>query len=455
MAAPDRRAAAMSPLRRPLRGEVVRAPGSTGPTVGGSPAGTAGPDAAAAAPVAPPAGSESSARAAIPPLPPTAPAAARRGPSAYDAAGRPATGDHDVRRGLRVAAGYSWRLIVIGIAVYAVFLLLGRLQFVAIAVFVGLVLAALLRPLADLLDRVLPRGLAVALSLLLALVVIAGIFTFIGASVAGSWSGLSAQFSGGVAEIQRWLTQGPLHLRSADLTRLVEQGRSWIGQHRGALIGQLAGGAGVAAEIFAGMALAVFCAIFFIHSGDRMWAWFLDQLPDGPRGRWDSAGRAGWTTFAGYTRGIVVVAATNGALVGIALGILRVPLALPLALLVFFATFIPLVGAPVALAVATVVALAARGPWIAIAVLVLIVIIGQLEGHVLQPLVMSRAVHLHPVAVGLAVASGTVLAGTIGAVVAVPLIAVGWSVARQLRPSVIETPPPTPAAAAGTDPGGG
>jgi len=365
------------------------------------------------------------------------------------------TAAHDVRRGLRVAAGYSWRFIVIGIAVYAVFLLLGRLQFVAIAVFVGLVLAALLRPLADLLDRVLPRGLAVALSLLLALVVIAGIFTFIGASVAGSWSGLSAQFSGGVAEIQRWLTQGPLHLRSADLTRLVEQGRAWIGQHRGALIGQLAGGAGVAAEIFAGMALAVFCAIFFIHSGDRMWAWFLDQLPDGPRGRWDAAGRAGWTTFAGYTRGIVVVAATNGALVGIALGILRVPLALPLALLVFFATFIPLVGAPVALAVATVVALAARGPWIAIAVLVLIAIIGQLEGHVLQPLVMSRAVHLHPVAVGLAVASGTVLAGTIGAVVAVPLIAVGWSVARQLRPSVIEAPPPTPTAAVGTDPGWG
>ena len=127
------------------------------------------------------------------------------------------------------------------------------------------------------------------------------------------------------------------------------------------------------------------------------------------------------------------MAATNAALVCVALLVLRVPLALPLSLLVFFATFLPIIGAPLALAVATVVALAGRGPLIAVFVLVLIVVIGQFESHVLQPLVMSRAVAIHPVVVVLSVACGTVLAGIIGAIVAVPLVSVAWAVRRALR----------------------
>jgi putative heme transporter len=120
-------------------------------------------------------------------------------------------------------------------------------------------------------------------------------------------------------------------------------------------------------------------------------------------------------------------------LVCLALLILRVPLALPLALLTFFAAFIPLIGSPVALGVATLVALAARGPLIAVLVLGLVVLIGQIEGHVLHPMVMSRAVNLHPLAVALTVASGTVLAGVIGAVMAVPMVAVAWTVWTELR----------------------
>ena len=153
----------------------------------------------------------------------------------------------------------------------------------------------------------------------------------------------------------------------------------------------------------------------------------------GDRHRWDGAARAGWATFAGYTRGVVIIAATNAALVCVALLLLRVPLALPLALLVFFAAFIPLIGSPIALAVATLVALAGRGPLIAVLVLVLIVVIGQIEGNLLHPMVMSRAVNLHPLAVALTVASGTVLAGVIGAVVAVPLVAVAWTIWTDLQ----------------------
>jgi predicted PurR-regulated permease PerM len=205
-----------------------------------------------------------------------------------------------------------------------------------------------------------------------------------------------------------------------------------VTQNGGSLAGQALGGASVAAEVLTGLALAVFCSVFFLNSGSRIWDWLLTQV-GGNNHRWDGAARAGWATFAGYTRGIVIIAGTNAALVCVALLILRVPLALPLALLTFFATFIPLIGAPIALFVATLVALAARGPLIALLVLALIVLIGQIEGHLLQPLVMSRAVNIHPLAVALSVASGTVIAGVIGAVVAVPLVAVTWTVWTTLK----------------------
>jgi predicted PurR-regulated permease PerM len=164
-----------------------------------------------------------------------------------------------------------------------------------------------------------------------------------------------------------------------------------------------------------------------------MWRWFIGQLPRSARPPWDRAGRAAWHTFAGYTHGTLIVAGTNAVMVAVALFILRVPLAFPLALLVFFASFVPLIGSPIALAVAAVVALAGRGLYIALAVVVLIVLIGQFEGHVLNPLVMSRAVRLHPVVVALSVIGGSLVAGIIGAVMVVPFVSVSWSVIKSLR----------------------
>ncbi|MFE2182446.1 AI-2E family transporter, partial [Streptomyces sp. NPDC059455] len=178
---------------------------------------------------------------------------------------------------------------------------------------------------------------------------------------------------------------------------------------------------------------ACFFSYLYNLAGHGLCLWFGGQHPvrAGPRGA--GAARAAWTTFAGYTRGIIVVAASNATLVGIALFLLRVPLALPLTLLVFFATFVPLIGSPIALAVATVVALAGRGPAIAAVVLLLIVAVGQFEGHVLHPLVMSWAVRLHPVVVAISVIAGSIVAGVVGAVVAVPMVSVAWSVTRALR----------------------
>lgn len=342
----------------------------------------------------------------------------------------PDSRDTRVPRSLDVAAAYAWRLIVIGAVVFALLALLAKLEFVFVAVFVGMIVAALLGPFSRRLSGFLPRGVAVAISLLLLLVGLILIFTFIGSQVAGQWTTLSSEFDDGITQIRAWLRDGPLGTVGSDIIKWADDANTWLLNNRNTLAQRALGEVGRVVEVFAGIALALFSAIFFMLGGDRIWDWVASLFPKDVQHRVDGAGQVAWNTFAGYTRGIVVIAATNAILVCIALLILQVPLALPLSLLVFFGTFIPIVGAPIAMIVAAVVALAARGPLIALAVIVLIALIGQFEGHVLQPLVMSRAVSIHPLAVALAVASGTVLAGVVGAVIAVPVVSVIYAVVR-------------------------
>lgn len=334
---------------------------------------------------------------------------------------------------LRSAAGYAWRLLVVGGAAYAVFVLVERLQLIAIAVFVALVVTSVLRPVADRLARAVPRKLAVLAAILGALVLVAGLLALIGEAVAVEAPNLRREFRSGLDRMEHWLEQPPFHVHPAALSDLQKNIGNYLSTHRATLVSTAVSGAGRVVEVATGSALALFCSVFFIHSGDRMWHWVAQQAPGGARARLDRAARAAWRAFAGYTRGIFIVAASNAAMVGVSLYLLRVPLALPLTLLEFFATFVPLIGSPVAMAVAAVVGLAARGPVTAAIVLVLIVVIGQVEGHVLQPLVMGWAVRLHPVVVALSVIAGDILAGIPGAVVAVPVVSVAWSIVRELR----------------------
>lgn len=334
---------------------------------------------------------------------------------------------------LRTAAGYAWRLLVVGAAAYAVFAVLGRFHEIALALFLGLVAAAMLRPPAALLARVMPRGLAVACALIGSLVLVLGALALVGEAVAGEWPALVREFRDGLGRIQSWLQGPPFRLDSHALSDVQSKIGTYLSSHRSTLLSTALSGAGRVVSVFTVVALALFCSVFFIHSGDRQWNWFCGQLPEGVRGRVAGAGRAAWRTFTGYTHGIVLVAATNAILVGIALYLLGVPLAVPLALLEFVAAFVPLIGSPVALGVAAVVALATQGPLVAALVVALIVVIGQIEGHLLHPLVMSWAVRLHPMVVALSVVAGAIAAGIVGAVVAVPLVSVAWSVHESLR----------------------
>lgn len=343
------------------------------------------------------------------------------------------SGADGINPALRRASEYTWRVLLIGVTAYAVFLVAVRFEPILLALTAALVLTALLGPAVGSLNRFVPRWLAVLGVFVLGLAVVGGLGFLAVRRVADQAGTISADFRSGVGRVDTWLQNGPLHIRSQALNRLPSQVSSYVRAHQSALIGQVLNGAGEVAGVLAMAAFAIFCFVFFAHSGERMWAWFRQQMPERVRPDWQRCGAAAWRTFAGYSRGIVLVAAVNAAMVGIALTILRVPLVLPLVMLEFLASFVPYIGSPIAMALATLVALTTRGIVTAVIVLGLIVLFGQIEGHVLHPLVMGWSVRLHPVVVATSVLAGTVAAGLVGAIAAVPLVSVAWAVVQELR----------------------
>ena len=355
-------------------------------------------------------------------------AGARRNPSVVGF-------DEDTPRWLRTAAGWSWRLVVVVLAVGLVAFATIRVLLVFVAVFLALVFTAVLRPLVNWLSRWIPRGLATPLSMIFAVAVFAGLLTYIGFSVAGQWEDLGDQFNDGIGEIFTTLEESPLHITvtNEDVQGWIDDAQDWVSENSGAIASQAWASVGSVGQVLAVLALATFLTVFFLLRGREMWEWFLNQIPARHRESWFVGGGAAWYTFSGYTRGTFLVAGADGILAVIILLLLDVPLAAPLAVLVFIGAFIPLIGAPAAMVIAMVVALAANGIWNAVIVGIGIALIGQFEGHVLTPLVMGKQVSLHPVVVALVVTSGTLLAGILGAVIAVPLVAVAWSVFSLLR----------------------
>lgn len=355
-------------------------------------------------------------------------AGGRRNPNVYGA-------DYDAPQWLRSAAGVSWRLLIVALAVVVIFTAVWHVQLLLIAVFIALVISAVLRPAVDWLNKGMPRFAATALALIGAIVFFLGLLTWVGFSVAQQWGDLSDQFSNGIDEITKFLESGnlPFKVTSDQVAQWIDTAREWVQSHSGEIASAAASRTGSVVEVFTTLALAMFCAVFFLARGADMWTWFLNQLPARHRDTWKTAGGAGWYTFSGYARGTVIIAVTEAGLAFIILTILRVPLSAPLSVLVFIGAFIPLIGGPAAMVVAMLVALAANGLWSAVFVGLGIALIGQFEGHFLQPLIMGRQVKIHPVVIALAVTGGTLLGGLLGAVIAVPLISVFWSIFSRLR----------------------
>jgi putative heme transporter len=362
----------------------------------------------------------------------------------HDAAGRYATGmpagpsvdpvaDESVTPLVRKTAAWAWRLLVILAAVVALLWLIKRLEVIVVPVALATILTALLLPAVDFLDRRgAPRGGAVALVLLTGIAVVGGILAFVVSQFIEGVPGLVEQVTRSVDGVRDWLINGPLHLSREQIDQAGDATIEALRNNQERLTSGALSTAGTITEIVTGALLVLFTLIFLLLGGRNIFAFVTKIFPEPVRDRVRDAGRAGFHSLIGYVRATFLVALVDAVGIGTGLAIMGVPLALPLASLVFLGAFIPLVGAVVAGALAVVVALIAKGVVYALITLGLVIAVQQLEGHVLQPLVMGRAVSIHPLAIVLAIAGGAVLAGIVGALLAVPTVALLNSAVRVL-----------------------
>ncbi|MBF9129095.1 AI-2E family transporter [Plantactinospora sp. S1510] len=351
--------------------------------------------------------------------------------------------DADVPHGLRIAAAWSWRLIVIGVVGWTLIRVVGTIRIVIIPLIIALLLSALLAPAVGLLLRArFPRSLATAVVLVTGLAAVVGTLTLVVNEFIRGVPDLSRNATDGIRQIQEWLKTGPLHMSDNQLNSYIEQGEQWINENTQALTSGAVSTATTVFEVLTGALLVLFATFFFLRDGGKIWRFIVRLLPVAARWRVDDAGRASWATLVAYVRATVLVAFIDAVGIGIFLVIFDVPFAFPLAALVFLGAFIPIVGATLSGAVAILVALVDSGWVTALIILGVVVGVQQIEGHILQPLIMGRAVAIHPLAVIIAIAAGVVLAGIVGALVSVPLIAVlNTAVRRLARRRPPEVPP--------------
>jgi predicted PurR-regulated permease PerM len=343
------------------------------------------------------------------------------------------TVDDGIPRGVRIAGAWAWRVILFIVAAYLLLKVIAVLRVVIIPVVVALLLAALFQPAAAALRRRgVNKSLAAALVLTSGIVIVLGGLGLIVQTFIAQLPDLTRQVGEGVDEVQRWLAQGPLHLSQAQLSDDIQRLQQELAKNKGALTSGALNTAATLTEVLAGFFVVLFTLFFFLRDGGQIWQFLCRLLPRPARAPVARAGHYSWHTLVSYVRATVIVAFVDAAGIGIGLAVMRVPLALPLAALVFLGAFIPVVGATLSGVVAVLVALVTEGPVTALIILGVVIAVQQLEGHVLQPLIMGRAVALHPLAVILAIATGVVVAGVVGGLVAVPTLAVANTAVRYL-----------------------
>jgi putative heme transporter len=332
--------------------------------------------------------------------------------------------DQSVTPLVRKTAAWAWRLLVIFAALVAVLWAAQKVELIVVPVALATILAALLLPVVDFLDRRgAPRGGAVALVLLGGIATVGGILAFVISQFIEGAPALVEQVSTSIKGVGDWLTNGPLHINQQQIEAARKSAVEALQNNQEKLTSGALSTAGTVTEIVTGALLVLFTLIFVLQGGRNIYGFVTKIFPEHVRERVRDAGRAGFRSLIGYVRATFLVALVDAVGIGTGLAIMGIPLALPLASLVFLGAFIPLVGAVIAGFLAVIVALITKGWIFALITLGLIIAVQQLEGHVLQPLVMGRAVSIHPLAIVLAISGGAVLAGIVGALLAVPTVA--------------------------------
>jgi predicted PurR-regulated permease PerM len=355
----------------------------------------------------------------------------------------PAPREPPPRRGvpgsLVLASELGWRFLVVVGAIAVLAYALWYVRLVALPAFLALLLSTILVPPARALRR---RGLRPALATAVvffgALLVVAGVAALILPPFANEIGTLSDTITGGAQELGR-LIANAFGLSHKDVQSAIDGLSRKLHASGGEIASGVLSGAVIVGQIVAAALLTLVLLFFYVKDGRGLWRWTVRLFPEGVRPRVDYAGRMSWLVLSAYVRGQVLVATVDAVFIGIGLAIVGLPLVLPLAVLIFVAAFVPIIGAFTAGAAAVLIALVSKGAGAALVVLAINLAVQQLEGNVLYPMIMRKTIELHPVATLLIVGAGGVLAGIIGALVAVPIAAVVATVLPIMRGS---EPPP-------------
>lgn len=377
---------------------------------------------------------------------------------------RPAGGgaaDLDVPYGVRIAAAWSWRVAAIIVTTGIVVWLLSHVSLLIIPLMVAALLSGLLSPIVAALRRWrVPNGLATGGTVVGFIVVVSVALSLVGRTLARGFAGLWDSALAGIAQVQSWMATGPLKITSEELDGYIADALEQLQSNSSSILSGALSAGSTLGHAAAGALLAVFALVFFLLEGNRIWTFVVGLMPRRARAATDGAGRKGWHSLVNYVRVQLFVAFIDAVGIGLGALILGVPLALPLSVLVFIGSFIPILGALFTGALAALLALVANG-WVnALIMLAVVLVVQQAESHILQPLVMGKAVSLHPLAVVLAVAGGTMIAGIAGALFAVPIMAIVNTMVRYIGARGWETPgaaadgagPPPPLLAGGQAP---
>jgi putative heme transporter len=356
-------------------------------------------------------------------------------PAATDAAARRRTREIErVPSWLATLAAWMWRLIVVLVGTAVLLTVAMRLGLVTIPIIVALILSTFLVPPARWLEsKGLPRAAAAAIVVLGGLALFVGVFVLLAPAFVEEVQELGPTVSAGLEDLFAF-TERTFGYDEAAIQDLISQGLQQLQGQGGALAGQLAAAGGAIVQGVTALALAIVLLFFFVKDGEQIVAWIIARTPDTHRETLRATGRRAWVALSGFIRGTALVALVDAIGIGVGLAILGVPLVLPIAVLTFFGGFIPVIGAFIAGLIAVLVALAATGEiTTTLAVLAIVVGVQQFESNVLQPVIMRRAVSLHPVVILAALTAGGLLLGIIGAFLAVPIAAVLSAVGNELR----------------------
>lgn len=341
----------------------------------------------------------------------------------------------DVPYPVVVAAAWSACLLLIAGGVMVVGNVLGRISMVLMPLAIALLICAMMDPLNKALHRRFhfPKTLAALTAEAVFFVIVAAAFTLAIERLTNGFQSLASGATEGIAQIVDWLEKGPLHLHLSEKLALTDRLNALAsgGTESPLFSGVMKVGA-TTADFSAGLLICLLATFFFLHQGDRIWRFLLLFLPKHSRRPAHEAARRGWVSLGSYVRAQLVVAAINAVGIGVGAWILGLPLVIPITVIVYMFSFIPIVGAFISGALAVLIAFVDKGIWIALVMIAVVLIVHFIEANVLHPFLMGHAVSVHPLGVLVSVAAGTYLFGFPGALFAVPFVATANSAVRYL-----------------------